>query len=147
MTDVSVYDTVAGVPNFPPPQDVPELDGFWDAVERGCIALPACPTCGAWQWYPLAGRPCGHPGELEWRDLGGHGTIFTFTRVERSFLPSGSNPPYTVALVELDEAPGVRLVTVLVGPGSVDPVIGSRVTLSPTEFETHTLPTFSLDTR
>jgi uncharacterized OB-fold protein len=72
------------------------------------------------------------------------GKIFTYTRVERAFLPYGGEPPYTLALVELDGVDGPRLVTVLVGPGSDEPAIGDRVRLSPTVFETHTLPTFEL---
>lgn len=134
-----------GVPNFPPPHDVPELEEFWRATARGSLALPRCPDCTIVQWYPLAGRPCGHTADLEWGEVRGVGTLYTFTRVERAFLPSGYAGPYTVSLVELDDMPGLRLVTVLVGPGSVNPRIGARVTLSPTVFETHTLPTFAVD--
>lgn len=72
------------------------------------------------------------------------GTIFTYTRVERAFLPYGGEPPYTLALIELDGVQGSRLVTVLIGPGSEQPAIGDRVRLSPTKFDTHTLPTFEL---
>jgi len=132
------------VPEFAPYLDDPTYSPFWAAAERGRIALPACPVCGVFQWYPLPGRPCGHAGPLEWRDLPGTGTIFTFTRVERAFLPSGGAPPYTVVFVELDGAPGPRLVTVLVGEGSATPAIGDRVRLAPTRTATHTLPTFAL---
>lgn len=137
-------DAAAHVPQFAPPHDLPELQPFWDAAARGGLALPRCPECSVWQWYPTSGCPCGHPGGVEWRDVRGTGTIHTFTRVERDFLPSGSAAPYTVALVDLDDAPGVRLVTDLVGPGSHEPRIGDRVVLSPTVFDTHTLPTFRL---
>jgi uncharacterized protein len=132
------------VPEFPPYTDDPAYAPFWAAAAAGRIALPACPACGVFQWYPLPGRPCGHPGPLEWRDLAGTGTIFTFTRVERAFLPAGGEPPYTVVFVELDGAPGPRLVSVLVGDGSATPAIGDRVRLSPTRTATHTLPTFAL---
>jgi uncharacterized protein len=132
------------VPEFAPYTDDPLYAPFWEAASAGKVALPACPDCGVFQWYPLAGRRCGHTGPLEWRDLAGTGTIFSFTRVERAFLPSGGEPPYTVVLVELDGAPGPRLVSVLVGDGSDAPAIGDRVRLSPTRFATHTLPTFAL---
>lgn len=132
------------VPEFAPQVDDPLYAPFWAAAQAGKVALPACPDCGVFQWYPLAGRPCGHTGPLEWRVLPGTGTIFSFTRVERAFLPSGGEPPYTVVLVELDGAPGPRLVSVLVGDGSDAPAIGDQVRLSPTRFATHTLPTFAL---
>ena len=110
----------------------------------GTLPCPPVRHVGAWQWYPLAGLAC-HPEAVHvWREVPGEGTIYTFTRVERAFLPQGGDPPYTVALVELDGVVGPRLVTVLVGPGSDDPAIGARVRLAPTSFETHTLPTFQL---
>jgi uncharacterized protein len=132
------------VPDHPPATDLPDLQPFWDAAGRGELVLPRCPECESWQWYPGPGCPCGHTGEFEWCRVRGTGVLYTFTRVERAFLPGGTGRPYTVALVELDDAPGVRLVTDLVGPGSDAPRIGARVTLSPSVFDTHTLPTFAL---
>ena len=131
------------VPNFAP-VDNPDTAPYWEATAEGRLALPACSVCGAWQWYPVVGLACHPEAAHEWRDVPGEGTIFTFTRVERAFLPEGGDPPYTLALIELDGAPGLRIVTVLVGPGSDEPTIGDRVRLAPTTFETHTLPTFEL---
>ena len=131
------------VPNFAP-YDHPATAPFWSATAQGGLALPCCPVCGTWQWYPTAGAPC-HPGTgPEWRPVPPHGAIYTFTRVQRAFLPSGGDPPYTLALVELDGVDGARVLSVLVGPGSEDPAIGDRVRLAPTRLDTHTLPTFEL---
>jgi uncharacterized OB-fold protein len=132
------------VPRFAPPVDNPLIAPFWDATAEGRLALPACSVCGAWQWYPLAGLPCHPDATRDWKPVPTEGAIFTYTRVERAFLPHGGEPPYTLALVELDGIEGPRLVTVLVGPGSDEPAIGDRVRLSPTTFDTHTLPTFEL---
>jgi uncharacterized OB-fold protein len=132
------------VPSFAPPLDDPRIAPFWEATAEGHLALPACAVCGAWQWYPVAGLPCHPEATLQWNRVATQGTIFTFTRVERAFLPAGGEPPYTLALVELDGVQGPRLVTVLVGPGSDQPAIGDRVHLSPTALATHTLPTFEL---
>lgn len=141
MTETA--DTV-GVPNFPPPQDVPQLQPFWSAVGRNELVFPRCRECGRWHWYPGPGCRCGHDEEFEWHPVRAEGVIFSFTRVERAFLPSGSDPPYTVVLVEFDDAPGLRLVTNLVGDGADAPAIGDRVILSPTVFDTHVLPTFTI---
>ena len=134
------------VPDFAPYRH-PLTDPFWQASADGLVALPSCGVCGCWQWYPLAGVACHPEADQVWRTVPGEGSIFTFTRVERAFLPSGGEPPYTVALVELDATPGVRLVTVLVGPGSDEPAIGDRVRLAPTKFDTHTLATFEIVAR
>lgn len=132
------------VPNFAPSVDHALSAPYWAAAAEGRLALPACSVCGAWQWYPVAGLPCHPEATREWKPVAGEGTIFTFTRVERAFLPEGGDPPYTLVLVDLDGVAGPRIVTVLVGPGSDDPAIGDRVRLAPTRFETHTLPTFEL---
>lgn len=132
------------VPQFAPAPDHAASAPFWEATAAGGLALPACSTCGRFQWYPVAGLPC-HPGATHtWKPVPVEGTLYTFTRVERAFLPHGGEPPYTVALIELDGVDEARLVTVLVGPGSEQPAIGSRVRLAPTRFESHTLPTFRL---
>ena len=132
------------VPNFAPSPGHAATAPYWEATAQGHMELPACSVCGAWQWYPLTGLACHPEATVVWRPVPNEGTIFTFTRVERAFLPQGGDPPYTVALVELEGVAGPRIVTVLVGPGSDEPAIGDRVRLAPTTFETHTLPTFEL---
>ncbi|MCK0090724.1 OB-fold domain-containing protein [Rhodococcus sp. F64268] len=143
-TDTSGIVT-ASVPDFAPLTDVPELAPFWDGVSRGELVFPRCRACRRWHWYPGPGCPCGHDDEFEWSGVAGRGVIYSFTTVHRAFLPSGSTAPYTVALVEFEDAPGVRLVTDLIGDGADTPRIGDRVVLSPTVFDTHTLPTFALE--
>ena len=130
-------------PSFAPADD--ELTApFWRAAAEGRLALPRCPVCARWQWYPVEGLACHPDQEMEWVDVAGDGRVWTFTVVERAFLPSGGDPPFTVALIELDDAPGPLLVTTLVGPGRENPSIGERVRLSPTPCDTHVLPTFAL---
>lgn len=52
--------------------------------------------------------------------------IHTFTVVGRQFV-DGLEPPYVVAMVELDEAPGVRLIANIVGSAPDDVRIGAAV--------------------
>ena len=132
------------VPDFAPPTELPLVAPFWEAAAQGRLVLPACSECGQWQWYPVEGQACHPDATRVWRDVAHVGTVFTHTRVERGFLPSGGEPPYTLALVELDGVVGPRLVTVIVGEGSDAVAIGDRVKLAPTTFSTHTLPTFSM---
>lgn len=94
---------------------------FWDAAREHRLLIQRCLACGKHQFYP---RPycirC--EGEVEWVESTGRGTVYTKTDVHVE--TPGLVPPYTVAIVELDE--GVRLTTHLVG----DPVpIGARVRL------------------
>jgi uncharacterized OB-fold protein len=114
----------AGLPVYAPPADVAMAQEFWDAIARGQLMLPRCSVCRAWQWYPDAdGTDC-TGGELVWQDVPLTGTVYSYTRVQRSFLPGGRDQaPYTVGLIDLDGVEGPRLVVPLLD----DAAIGDRV--------------------
>ena len=135
-----------GFPHAPPVLDSPVVAPFWEALDRGELRLPACSECGRWQWYPGEAVVC-HPGApLDWREVAGTGRLYTFTTVERAFLPGGADDvPFVVGLVELDGVVGPRLVTVLEVEGGGEPAVGDRVHLHPVRLSTHTLPVFVVD--
>ena len=119
------------LPDHPPRFDTDIVRPFWEALDRGEFQLPACSVCGAWQWYPYDFVRCHDEARLEWRPAPRTGTVFTWTRA-----------PDVAALVELDDAPGVRLATGLVNLGDREPRIGMRVRLSPVKRSTYTAPAF-----
>jgi uncharacterized protein len=100
-----------------PPQPVPDIDteGFWGATADGRLALCRCTECRVWLQPPLERcRICGGPTAFE--DVTGTGTIHSFV-VQRQPSVVGylDTIPYVIALVELDEQPGLRLPTRIVG--------------------------------
>lgn len=102
----------------------PTTAPFWAAAERRELVIQRCTACGTHQFYP---RPfclsCGSH-DVEWVETAGTGIVHATTTVHLQVLPD-MEPPYVVALVELDEGP--RLVTNLVKPA---PAIGDRVEVS-----------------
>jgi uncharacterized OB-fold protein len=101
---------------------VPVIDdhdtgGFFTAAARGVIAVSECAACAASLHPP---RPycsaCGS-GVVTWRAVRPKATVYTWTTVEHAVHPAFPTP-YTVALVELTDAPGVRLLGYF--PGRVD---------------------------
>jgi uncharacterized OB-fold protein len=94
----------------------PQFRPFFEGLARGRISFPRCSACSRFHWYPL--HSCPHCGsqEIHWREIDGRGTLYSWTTVHHSF---GTEPPralpYTVGLVEFAEAPGVRLITNIVG--------------------------------
>jgi uncharacterized OB-fold protein len=112
-------------PSYPPPPDFELAGPFWAGVAEGELRLPRCSACGRFEWYPKEAGPSCAGARYEWTRVPGTGTLFSWTRVERRFLPERGDPPYVVGLVELDGADGVRLVANLAD--DVQPQIGDRV--------------------
>lgn len=99
---------------------------YWEGLERSEIRLPRCAACGRYHWYPEPRCPhCAAP-ELTWKSVSPEGTVFTLTTVRRVLVPApGLVAPYGVALVDLAEAVGCRLL-VNFDPGS-HPAIDAAV--------------------
>lgn len=86
------------------------LEQVWlENIQRGTLQIPQCHACGAWNWYPLpACRAC-HGMDFSWRQISLAATLYSWTRVHRSFTPQDIGTPYTVGLVEMADASSVRL--------------------------------------
>ncbi len=102
-------------PDFPLPDlEDPLTAEFFAGAARHELVIPWCAECGEWVWYPEAACPtCG--GVLIWRVTSGRARLFSWAVVQRPFLPAFAEmTPFVTALVTLEEAPEVRIVTYLV---------------------------------
>ena len=96
--------------------DLPEHAGFAEHLRQGRLCFPCCRECGRFHWYPKPLCPHCHSAVIEWRAVAGPGAIFSFTVVHHAFDETWKGRlPYIVALVMFADAPGVRLVTNVVG--------------------------------
>jgi uncharacterized OB-fold protein len=101
--------TTAEFPLPVPAVDDPDTAGFFAAAAAGHLAIRQCLDCGADLHAPRAScSGCGGTS-TRWRPLEGTGRLYSWTTVEHGFHPAFP-VPYTVVLVEPDDAPGVRLV-------------------------------------
>jgi uncharacterized OB-fold protein len=77
---------------------------FWEAASRRELVLQRCAECGHHELFP---RPfcvrCGSD-RVEWVRAAGTGTVYSTTIVRIEISPD-FEPPYSVALVDLDEGP------------------------------------------
>lgn len=92
---------------------------FWEYAARGELRVQACADCGELRFPP---RPCcSHCQSFasEWRLVPGTGRVWSYVVPHPPLLPGYAElAPYNVVVVELDEAPRIRLVGNLVtGPG------------------------------
>ena len=104
---------------------------FWEGAREGRLLVQRCLGCGHRQFYP---RPlCLECESLDvgWVEAAGTGSVYSLTTVHLAVTPE-LDPPYVVAVVELDEGP--RLLTRLVdGEGNAladGASIGDRVVVS-----------------
>ena len=104
----------APVSGLLPIDDDRDTGGFFEAARRGELVVRACATCGAFLHLPRAYcRTCGS-WEGRWQPVSGRASLHSWTVVEHQVHPMYPTP-YTVVLVELDDAPGVRYVGNLAG--------------------------------
>ncbi len=83
---------------------------YWEALDRGELALPRCTSCGRWCW-PAPFR-CGSCGgwTFEWVSLPMTGVVYSWTRVWHPFGGAEDlDKPYVTASVALPQAGGIRL--------------------------------------
>lgn len=93
----------------PPVTDDHDTAGFWEAARRGELAVKACSDCSAILHLPKAYCDACDGWNTDWQVVAPRGTLWSWTTTERE-LRTGFEPPYTVVLVELDDAPTARLV-------------------------------------
>ncbi|MYW19063.1 hypothetical protein GT039_26670 [Streptomyces sp. SID2955] len=117
---------------------VTDTDGapFWEYAASGELRVQTCGDCGEPRFPP---RPCcPHCQSFAnvWRPVAGRGRIWSYVVPHPPLLPGyAEQAPYNVVVVELEEAPRIRLVGNVVARAgapldSVDPAclrIGARV--------------------
>lgn len=94
------------------PLPQPDLDTkpYWDAAKEGRLIAQYDSVAGRYRWPPVPYLATGAGFDIEWKELSGRGTIYSYTIVHPPAHPA-FEAPYVVALVEVDESPEVRFVT------------------------------------
>lgn len=133
------------IPVYPPRFENDLVKPFYDGLAAGELRMSACSVCGTWHWYPPDVLPCHPEAPIAWRAVSPHGTVYTYTTIERSVLPGGAgkNTPYTVVLVEPDDVPGARIPSLFITSTDREPACGMRVTLRPVKGGDHMLAGFT----
>jgi uncharacterized OB-fold protein len=114
----------------PAPEVTERTAPFWRGGAAGELRIQRCQDCGWWLHPPLPVCPRCHGRDLEPEAAAGTGTVWSFTVNRYQWTPS-LEPPYVVAEVELDEQPGLRLLTAIVGCDEVTIGMPVRVLFEP----------------
>jgi uncharacterized OB-fold protein len=116
---------------------LPQLDAdnraFWTRGALGELAICRCSECRTWIHPPSAACfRCGGTA-LAFEAVSGYGTVVSFSVNHQAWVP-GQVVPFAMAVVELDEQPGLWLTTNIVGCEPAQVRIGQRVRV---RFEQH----------
>jgi uncharacterized protein len=80
---------------------------YHDGLARGELRVTRCTACGQAQFPPRAVCPaCSAVGSAEWFTTTGRGRVWSYVVFHKAYLPEPApQPPYEVAVVQLDEGP------------------------------------------
>jgi uncharacterized protein len=125
-----------------PFRSLPDPDGdagwFWVAGADGELRIMRCQSCRYWIHPPSEICPNCLGRQLAPEAVSGDGTLFSFA-VNHQVADTRVEVPYVVALVELPEQEGLRLVSNLVNCEIADATVGMPVRV---QFEQHDEHTF-----
>ena len=99
---------------------------FWEATRQKKLVIQYCKTTKKYQHFP---RPVsiftGRRRDIEWREVSGRGTVFSFTIARRGPPAFHGVEPYAIASVTLDV--GVNVIAGVVNCTAEQLKIGMKV--------------------
>ena len=99
---------------------------FWQALKDNQLKIQQCNECDGWVFFPR--NHCSHclAHALQWKEVSGEGTLYSFTLTRIPTMPEFSDEmPQALAVVEL--AQGVRINTTLIDVAEQDIKVGMAV--------------------
>lgn len=131
----------AGTPYLPAgmPAPVVAADGldapYWEGTRAGLLRVQRCGDCGTWQWGPEWICHNCQSFRMRWEEVTPEGVIYSWERPWHPVHPAlAQRGPYTVVLVELPQAGGIRMIGNLLGADDAEVTIGAAVRAA---FEAH----------
>jgi uncharacterized OB-fold protein len=97
---------------------IPEINddnrAFWTGGETGRLMTTRCEECGFRTHPPVPRCPSCYSERVAPSPVSGRGRVYSYTINRQRWNPD-LEVPYVIAIVELDEQPGLRLLTNIVG--------------------------------
>lgn len=139
-------DPTTGALPAPDPDVQDDAAPFWDATRQHRLVLPRCRSCATYIWYPRGFCPACSSFDVEWVEVAGTGSVYSFSIPRRGQGAYRDAAPYVLAYVELDlpdDGDGPRLITNIVGCEPESVAIGDRVVVDFHDTPSgHALPRF-----
>ncbi len=108
------------------PAPTPDEVEFWESGADGRLRIQRCNACQRWQHPPNPVCFQCLSRDVAFEPVSGQGTVYSMTINHQPWRPHLTEP-YAVIVVELDEQPGLRFVSRIVGAAPDQVTIGTRV--------------------
>lgn len=95
------------------PQLTPENEHYWKSGARGALCFLRCDGCKTYVHPPAPVCPSCLSRQLAPAAVSGRARLLTWTVNHHPWIP-GFDPPYVIAIVEIEEQAGLRVTTNLV---------------------------------
>ena len=110
----------------PMPIPTPTTKPLWDALAEHRIRIQYSPSTDRYVFYPRVLAPGTLADDLQWREISGAGSLYTYTVAHRPVAPHfAGDVPQILAVVQWDEGP--RFSTEIVNADPADIRVGMRV--------------------
>ena len=110
----------------PMPIPTPTTKPFWDALAEHRIRIQYSPSTDRYVFYPRVLAPGTLADDLQWREISGAGSLYTYTVAHRPVAPHfAGDVPQVLAVVQWVEGP--RASTEIVNADPADIRVGMRV--------------------
>ena len=129
ISDLSILERFPGAPI------THDNKAFYRGLIQGRLLVNRCSDCGTWHHPPRFVCPNCWSDTIVATEVSGEGEVYLFTLLHQGPPADGVDysRPHPVATIELDEQPGLRITTTIIGcnPSNVD--IGMRMMATPIE--------------
>lgn len=110
----------------PMPIPTPTAKPFWDGLAEHTIRIQYSPSSNRYVFYPRVLAPGTLADDLEWREISGVASLYTYTVAYRPVAPHfAGDVPQILAVVEWDEGP--RFSTEIVNARPDEVSVGMRL--------------------
>ena len=111
---------------MPPPLADATTLPFWQAAAGHRLVVQRCTGCGHTRLPPAPVCPECRSADADWKQLSGHGEVYTYTVVHRP-LAAGQALPFVIAVIALEGGGGVRMISNVIGAKPEDVRVGMPV--------------------
>ena len=98
---------------MPQPMADKEALPWWQAAAEHRLVVQRCSDCSHLHLPPAPICPSCRSDAADWHEVSGRGELYTFTTIHRP-VAANQELPFVVAVVALDGAPGVRMISNIV---------------------------------